>query len=115
MKKRLIGMIAASAAAAAALSVTASPAQAATKVPLNVTVGRQTDGGAVNSIRVNGECVRNLSKGNTSTNVMVDPSKRPEVLTYSGGACESSTQNKQEAMQYSNQISHYWVGIGRIY
>ncbi|MEU0190944.1 hypothetical protein ABZ250_13895 [Streptomyces afghaniensis] len=127
MNKRLIGMIAAGGAAAAALAVTAGPAQAASQPPqcradagaacLNVTNGTK---GQVHSISVNGRCV---SFPTDSANLyfpevsVASSGASPTTLTYSGYRCESTTQNSQPVSWYSGTWDNNYrsVVIGRIW
>jgi hypothetical protein len=127
MKKRLFGMIAAGGAAAAALAVTASPAQAASQPPqcqagagdacLAVTNGTK---GQVHSISVNGYCVSfpTDSVNQYFPEVSVAPSgASPTTLTYSGYRCESNTQNSQPVVWSTGPWdgNYRWVVIGRIW
>jgi hypothetical protein len=129
MKKRPIGMIAAGGAAAAALAVTvtAGPAQAATRPPqcqadagaacLAVTNGTK---GQVRSISVNGRCV-SFTADNVNQyfpEVPVAPSgASPTTLTYSGYHCEGTTQNSQPVAWFTGPTAgnYRWVTIGRIW
>jgi Flp pilus assembly protein TadG len=129
MKKRLISMIAAGGAAAAALALTTGPAQAASQPPqCQADAGAcvaVTDGtrGQVHSISVNGQCASFTTVSTAITNryfpqVTVDPSQTsPTTLTYSGYHCESNTQNSQPVGWFTGTgIGNYrWVNIGRVW
>ncbi|MEU9329902.1 hypothetical protein AB0D91_40040 [Streptomyces canus] len=127
MKTRLIGMIIAGGAAAAALAVTAGPAQAASQPPqcqadagacVAVTDGT---GGQVHSISVNGQCA-SFTTNNVNRyfpEVTVDPSQTsPTTLTYSGYHCESNTQISQPVGWFTGSTgpgNYRWVIIGRVW
>ncbi|MGW0337827.1 hypothetical protein ACWD0J_39560 [Streptomyces sp. NPDC003011] len=127
MKKRLIGMITAGGAAAAALAVTAGPAQAASQPPqcqadaggacLAVTNGTK---GQVHSISVNGRCVSFTTDSvNQYFPEVTVPSSgtSPTTLTYSGYHCESNTQNSQPVVWSTGpwDSNYRSVVIGRIW
>ncbi|MFG2732367.1 hypothetical protein [Streptomyces canus] len=126
MKTRLIGMIIAGGAAAAALAVTAGPAQAASQPPqCQADAGAcvaVTDGtGQVHSISVNGQCA-SFTTNNVNRyfpEVTVDPSQTsPTTLTYSGYHCESNTQISQPVGWFTGSTgpgNYRWVIIGRVW
>ncbi|MEU9919337.1 hypothetical protein [Streptomyces sp. NPDC051001] len=126
MEKRLIGMIAAGGAAAAALAVTAGPAQAASQPPqcqadagaACVAVTNEKNG-PVHSINVNGQCVSFTTAVNQYfPKVTVSPSgASPTTLTYSGYHCESTTQISQPVGWFTGTAAgnYRWVTIGRVW
>ncbi|GAB3015025.1 hypothetical protein GCM10023080_098160 [Streptomyces pseudoechinosporeus] len=134
MKKRLISMIAAGGAAAAALAVTTGPAQAADVPPcqagaslacVSVTIETKAP---VHSISVDGDCAPFSTGTVTSSNSRITNiyfpketvalSGTPTTLTYSGYNCEETTQNAQRVGWSTGSAaagSYRWVGIGRIW
>lgn len=134
MKKRLISMIAAGGAAAAALAVTTGPAQAASVPQCQagaslacVAVTKETRA-PVNSISINGNCVPFSTGTTTSTTATITNiyfpeetvalSGSPTTLTYSGYDCEETTQNVQRVGWSTGSVgagNYRWVTIGRVW
>jgi hypothetical protein len=131
MKKRLISMVTLGGAAAAALAVTAGPAEAAGQPPqCEADVGAAcvavTDGtrGAVRSIGVNGKCVSFTTISSASITNRYFPQltvnssgPSPTTLTYSGSYCESGSQNSQPVGWFTGPSAgnYRWVLIGRVW
>jgi hypothetical protein len=99
--RRLKSVLMVGALAAAAITVTPGSAQAAPRCSVKAGSGRacvavdNSADSSVRSIRVNGRCVqfRTTSRYLYAPTAIVQATGFPSTQTYSGGSCQSGTQN----------------------